>query len=512
MNNPQLDLVIPKQEITRSAIINSTPKAVEKELRGLPLGNIPEALKQCTAMLSLLNRTRISLPDRKGIMLNFDYYYGVFESYYRPGTSIKHLRPKNANETRQLMELREELANGYKACLLDTLSTNKGGREMAMMIYMAMYYQAHCLLHCYEHFQQQPLHIWSEINQLYWLAESRHLHQVTVGKVFEPVTANTIGDLYKQILLLECANPYHLNSGEPWVLYHYLGHWSKYVMLDHNYREEDTNNFFMVDIRKADKPFSNHSHQPSSSADIRIINSNKLLSLAEQHINTLSSGSSSTSVGMPPSINSEHAAELLEQAYKNWAQVSTRQNLRLPINAMAGLVWGIHSIHNQLSPTKLENTQVNNKTAGKIINESHGGFCLQLNKADQQDFFNGQVVAIRSDRQAHPRWVLGIIRWQQTLTDMQKIVGVEYIRGAVRPIKLKTLDNPGPTDNYRTGLLVTQKNNGHQQHSVLASCGLYNTGRELNLDVPQQGRQYDVRASELLTRTALVDRFSFKAA
>ncbi|MCL6420178.1 hypothetical protein [Aestuariirhabdus haliotis] len=508
---PQLHT--PPQEISRSTLFAATPKAVKHELQELPLGNIPTALQECTKLLSLLNRTQIAISDRIGIMQSFDYSYRVFESYYRPSISIKYLRPKKATETANLMQLKEEMANGYKIILQESLNSRQGGRSLATHIYMSLYYLSHCLLHCYDNFQQHPSYIWSEINQLYFLAESRHLHQVTVGQVFEPVTANTSSDLFKQILMLEGANPYQLNSGEHWVLFNYLGHWSKYVMLDQQFESEGTDNAFMVDLNHADKPFSNHSHQPPQSAELRLINSKKLISLVEQHIHSLSSGSSSTSIGMPAAINSEHAIDLLQKASQCWQQLNYRQDLRIPVTAMAGIVWGIHSIHHLLTPSTIETDPHNQqKTTGKMMNESHGGFCLRLSQSDLKNLYNGQVIATRSDRQSHPHWILGIVRWQQNTPNSQKLVGVEYIRGAIRPIKLCPQDRPGPGDNYRSGLLVTQRNNGRQQHSVLAASGVYNTGREMHLDVPQQGKQYDVRASELLTRTPLIDRFSFQAA
>ncbi|WP_426416531.1 hypothetical protein [Aestuariirhabdus sp. LZHN29] len=511
LNNPELHT--PAREISRSTLFEATPKAVKRKLQELPLGNIPEALIECTRILSLLNRTQVALNDRIGIMQSFDYSYRIFESYYRPSISIKYLRPKKMEEVASMMQLKEELAIGYKIILQESLKHHNSGRDLASHIYMSLYYLGHCLLHCYDNFQQPPTYIWSEVNQLYFLAESRHLHQVTAGQAFEPVTANTTGDLFKQLLMLEGANPYHLNSGEHWVLYNYLGHWSKYVMLDRNYQEQGSDHYFMVDLNLSDKPFSNHSHQPTTSAELRVINSNKLISLTEQHMNTLVSGSSSTSIGMPASINTDHAIDLLHQACDSWKQLNYRQDLRIPVNAMAGLVWGIHSIHHQLSPLSVDADPHNqHKTTGKMMNESHGGFCLRLPRSDQQNLYNGQLVAMRSDRQSHPHWILGIVRWQQCTSNENKLLGVEYIRGAVRPIKLRAQDRPGPGENYRTGLLVTQRNNGRQQHSVLAASGIYNTGREMHLDVPQQGKQYDVRASELLTRTPLIDRFSFKAA
>ncbi|RRJ84159.1 hypothetical protein [Aestuariirhabdus litorea] len=513
MNLNKMELYTPVQEITRSTLFEATPKAVKRELQELPLGNIPESLKRCTSMLALLNRTRVAHSDRIGIMQSFDYSYRIFESYFRPSVSIKYLRPKKQEEVSSLLQLKEEMANGYKIILKESLSNSGGGRELAVQIYMSIYYLGHCLLHSYDNFQQPSPQLWSEINHLYHLAEHRHLHQVTMGQAFEPVTANTSGDLYKQLLMLEAANPYHLNSGEHWVLYNYLGHWSKYVMLDRNRPDEGQDEYFMVDLNQAEKPFSKHSHQPPASSELRVINSKKLISLTEQHINTLAAGSSSTAIGMPASINSEHAIELLQQVCNSWKQLNYRQDLRIPVSAMAGIVWGIHSIHHLLSPASMESDlRTPQKTTGKMMNESHGGFCVRLSRADQQNLYNGQVVAMRSDRQSHPHWILGIVRWQQSTPDAHKLLGVEYIRGAVRPIKLCAQDRPGPGENYRTGLLVTQRSNGRQQHSVLTASGVYDTGREIHLDVPQQGKQYDVRASELLTRTPLIDRFSFQAA
>lgn len=515
MPKSSLELYIPKQQITRSAIINCSPKAIKQELKELPLANMPAALRQTCALLSLINRTKFSDSARLGIMQCFDNTFRNINDYYH-SKSQQYIQQITPTEQHKLSELKEEMAFGYKIILQEAISRDDmNHKPMADIVYMAMFYLCQCLMQHYDTFTQPGLYLWKEVNHLFKFAEDHKFYRIAVKRQFQPIAGENVEELYKQIMLVEMANPYHLAPGEAWFLYSYLGKHANYARMTDSSEQSDPSQYFSINLNSEQRPHNAFSHSQRSEDPIRYLFPEKLVALLDQHVSTLAGGHRPAEIGIPTATKTQQVIELLCNVKEVWRQSRHRLGLRIPCNSFTAIVWGVDTIHQLLSPEKqkevLQDSQLH-RTTGRMVNESENGFCLKLTHVNYSDFHNGQVIAMRSDKQSHPRWILGIIRWQQQDAEAQEsLVGVEYIRGLVRPITLKTLTEKSKTQRTTDGLLVTNKVNGRQQHSVLVSAGVYIPGKGLQLEVPQQGKEYDIQADDLLQHTSCVDRFSFKA-
>ncbi|WP_163832965.1 hypothetical protein [Spartinivicinus ruber] len=507
-------LSVPKQQIIRNTVINCTPQAVKQELKDLPLDDMPQTLRQTCALLSLINRTQVNDNKRLGIMQCFDYAFRNLDENY-------HLRNPQAlinsttTEKNKLAELKQEMAYGYKTILLEAIAQNDlTHKPIAEIIYMAMYYLGHSIMQCYDTYTLPDDNLWYEINQLYSFAERYQIHRVTLGRAFSLPAANTIEDYFKQILLVELANPYQLSSGESWQVYSYLGHWVKHVKLLHEPESLNYLDYFLLDLDSRRCPHQIFAPPQPDQHSYRYLCPNRLIALTEQHINTLKGGHRPAEIGIPNSNNNNRAIELLTAIERQWQHMKHRQDTRVPCNLFTSIAWGVDTIHEMLAPIETVNSQNNSyhRATGKMVNESQGGYCLKINQALMKEFYNGQIIAMRSDKQAHPRWLLGFVRWQQQLPSAgSSLVGIQYLKGHVRPVTLQPLQKSF-TKNPLTGLMLTNKENtGKQQHSLLTSAGTLGLGKGLELIVPQKTKAFEILTDHLLNHTPLVEQYSFRA-
>lgn len=507
-------LSVPKQQITRNIVINCTPQAIKQELKDLPIQDMPYTLRQTCALLALINRTQINDNKRLGIMQCFDYAFRNLDEHYHLRNPQALLHSTN-KEKDKLAELKQEMAYGYKTILLEAIARNDlTHKPIAEIIYMAMYYLGHSIMQCYDNYTLPNNDLWYEINQLYSFAERYQVHRVTIGRAFSLPAANTIEDYFKQILLVELANPYQLSPGESWQVYSYLGHWVKHVKLLNEPQYLNHSEYFLLDLDSQRCPHQIFAPPQPDQHSFRYLTPDRLIALIEQHINTLRGGHRPAEIGIPNSNNNKRAIELLMIIERQWQHLKHRQGLRLPCDSFTAVAWGVDTIHELLIPSDNLPIQANgqHRATGKMVNESPGGYCLKINQALMNEFYNGQIIAMRSDRQSHPRWLLGFVRWQQQLPRTgNSLVGIQYLKGHVRPVTLHPIQKLSKKQTLAGLMLTSQENDGKQQHSLLASAGTLALGKELQLMVPQKQKGYEIQTNHLLNHTPLVEQYSFKA-
>ena len=229
-----IKLNIPERNNNPNITINPGVAQIKAKLDSLPLANARESCIQIHDLIKPLNRAPLDLNVRSQIMtmilpLLEDLIGSVRSNYMNAALPLAEKLSRNALIIRALQT---EISYTYKIIVQDLLedqeATATGSVQLPQAIYYAMSFLARQLVDAYALYTDEPAHIWLELNQLYLYAEKHQLHDIELNPVNasdEPKPA-TITNIYRRIVLLSLANPYHLMQGEAVKMFKRLIDWA----------------------------------------------------------------------------------------------------------------------------------------------------------------------------------------------------------------------------------------------------------------------------------------------
>ncbi len=213
------------------------PTKVKTWIEQLPLADVGKSARMLYHALVTMNRTLIAMQHRSQILELFreptHHITETLKKYY-VGQAFP-LAEKNYKAAMLARELHAEMANGYKI-VLSSLLTNQtpvftAGKSL-IPLHRAMHYLTELLITSYQTYTPCPATTWHDIHQLYHYAELKMMEQSPIhdGSHKMPPHHN-IGNLYKKILLLSIAGPYHLSQSEISTVFAALDQWAAHSTL-----------------------------------------------------------------------------------------------------------------------------------------------------------------------------------------------------------------------------------------------------------------------------------------
>ncbi len=404
------------------------PKQIELNLdtatqfcQQLPTYHITETAKQLYDYCTFINHQKIELTLRHQITLllmqKIDY---VFDGLFKQSFSSLNPDQKTQNNILILIEgLFTLLKQSYQ--LVIEAQTKKLFCNKALL--------ALCISHClrmnlkilFIHFllyAKTPAGLWLDCHNLYHLAEQEKVQNKTVlPPLDKEINHSTVADWYKHILLFSIANPYRLCTQELLLLYHALTFWTKHIKID--FADNMQDELFVFDLERDHAPVYASLGLFSFSRNTRVLVLKKLTPYLNSLLIEKNTGSS-TEKNLPPS--------LIKQLVATWSYFSNRGQDRIEINQPAKIFTGFQSIIQALSTEKTNTTSFVSDCT--IINESPGGFCLELNietlkiKPPQTGDLLGISTQINENQY---QLTIGIIRWVKQLDDHKIQCGLQVI-------------------------------------------------------------------------------------
>lgn len=135
-------------------------------------------------------------------------------------------------QSAQIQRLLEEMAVSYKRVLVDLAAVRPGdaAHDLARdAVFQALRLLGLRVLQGYIVYQDAPAGVWGELHRLY-----RHAERIDVATVrVEHLADQSAGDVYRRVLLLALANPFHLMQGEARSAYERLAKWALAARIRH---------------------------------------------------------------------------------------------------------------------------------------------------------------------------------------------------------------------------------------------------------------------------------------
>jgi hypothetical protein len=211
--------------------LKTDPAKIGAWIDALPLANVEEAATSMRDALVKMNRGPMNTEIRYQIMEQMRPKALGIDKAMKKQREKTAFQPSERN--RQLAALHggllEEIAHAYKRIFVDLLSRGDPGRVPQAMIVTAhrvIEALTHELLEAYVAYAPEPEHIWGEVNRIYRFASQAKIHLTAVPSGgTDSSEKESIDHVYRQMILLYLANPYHLMQGEIYTLFAEIDHW-----------------------------------------------------------------------------------------------------------------------------------------------------------------------------------------------------------------------------------------------------------------------------------------------
>ncbi len=551
---------------------DARPSKVEQWLNDLPLANLSETAQQVYQALTDFNGLHMAVHDRLKLMELFRapvlYIGDALKKHY-----IGQPLPL-PDKSRRIAELARviltQMIIGYKIVMAEVLAgrtTHLDVKARLTAAHRTLSYLGHLLTHAYRVYGPQPSGIWREMHQLYLYAEQSDLHETAVADAeYSLITAATVGEVYRKILLLTLASPYRLRPGEVDLVYAALERWTPYSVLS-DARGPDPSRWLFVTDLDQDKPptyLALHGHKDLLSC--RLLDTQNLTSLLREQL----AQTRATRARYWQNADTPPPQDVLRRLMLAWGVIPKRRFARSKKSSQVMVTVGLSAAHYfisqrtpdataaphgarntppiepvftrrahfgsqplgaspdvpafaQAEPTDLYwkmQARAEQKTAPKtdpaqeyryqtwvMEDVGVGGYRLRWDSVEPTSARVGEVIAAQEleEVQVH-QWAIGVIRWIKC-SGTRLEVGIQILAPSAEA--LGTLNTKADTQHgsYQRSLLLPQIRAIQQPATLLLPALVNQVGDTIIIN--SDGKEQRVQLTKLLEDTGAVAQFHF---
>jgi len=523
-----LRLTIPSQQEGQHILVETDFDKLSDWLGALPLADMSKTLPEVTRAISSLNRTEIGFKQRAELVELFDSTYQLIHAYYRPklAASSKHAAA-DREQLEKLYNLTREMAFAHKIIVNDSQVKRKlWGKDKlkTKATAFAIFYLGVMLIEQYEVYTPIPIYLWREINALFALAGKEGVEhmKITTGRT---CCLPTIEQNYVRNCLIALADPYHLDKGEHWQVFHYLQHWVHLARISEDPDDFRHSECFIIDVTSENKPnFVTSELDDPEDPKIRLLLTPDLLKQIKYDLESFEEKNKLPQNSFHPSISFVSAKYLWEHLARHWAQRVERNARRYPIVTKVDVVWGINDVSRILGRANQNGrkslsfdeiralTEIGHKEhlTWDAINVSSGGIGLCSRHYMIPRLALGDLALIREymDGNPAPHWRLAICRWHTGDKNNGTMLGLKYVEGRYQPVRLILYQGKNEKGG-QPGIVVSDTMvDGSNSATIITTRGTYQGDRVyamLGMEKP-----VEVRPRVKVEVTPCIERFFYQ--
>jgi len=536
-----LILSVPNLSARTSAEIELHPEKVKKWLENLPLLNVAETGRKLFSALCAYNRVEFDDKLR----------WQLLELYRQPIKQISHELMKQyiglplplTDKHRGIAELNRqfqmELAYGYKRILLNTtdkpvvLEIDRALRALATQ--RAIRHLTEVLAVSYQTYSPTPLGVWREIHELYTHAETMGLLPMELeDPLIKAVTSYGIGHAYKQALLLEFSNPYHLPARAVDRVNQYLDRWAPLAQLTAATSTYNPTCQFLVD-RESDRAGIAYTSSEvlEHPGHYQLLNTTELARQVHTQLTQLQRGQMPPASGLSETFFLEAGQDLLRRLVSAWGvnpQRTFRRNQRpgLQIEMAVGLdainYWLnggnkfvvsstlVGPMPHRMWANLMEKKKVEEKvpdmnlSTWDVDDESAGGLSISKNGQIHTPVRVGDLIITRTPGEGNP-WSIGVIRWAIGVTSAIVEVGIQRLAPSAEPVVIKTVNAENKESDFLPALLLPEIRPLKQPQTLITHHGVYRPDHQVYMD--NGLRLYKITPSRMIEASHSFEQFQF---
>lgn len=562
-------LQIPSIRETHDLGFDPHPTKVKAWVEKLPLADVGRSARMIYHALVTMNRTLIAMQHRSQILELFreptHHVTETLKKYYI-GQAFP-LADKNYKAAMLARELHSEMANGYKI-VLSSLLTNQtpiftAGKSL-IPLHRAMHYLTEVLITSYQTYTPCPATTWHDIHQLHHHAELKMLDQSPIhdGSNKMPPHHN-IGNLYKKILLLSIAGPYHLSQDEISTAFSALDQWAAHSTLTPILNADDLPDAYIINQDK-DEPTAFLTANRLRRDKNRMLNGCLALNTTAlvAHLHSIVNQTATQA------LLSQLSPALVRRLISAWSMTSKRNLSRIQKNATLIIGLGLKTAHhvtaNNIDPNKVRphtppqnvakftsrelgsaathapahdvwdsthqtayaRTQeglTNDEDLGKsiqgasvyathnckVVNESAGGACLLWMETLTTALRIGEIIAVHDAREEDAsEWGIATIRWMKNTTHSTLEFGIQLLTPTAEAVQVRRADTE--INGFMAGLLLPELKIINQAETLIVPAQMFTSGDKILVKINNCTQHFILH--ELVEDTGIFNQFRFSLA
>lgn len=553
-------LRIPTQDIGQRPKPYLRSKSLARWAAELPVGNTTVAAHQMLEMLKMLNRSRYSGKER--IQLH-NTLRAVFQELIL--TIRRPLRQASIPLDRQqlyraalLHDLLEQMATGYKLVVSELAMTQNIKQYDALLlteaVYLAMNFLNQRLVEAYSMYAPEPKQVWSDLNQLYQFAEARRIH---INQIDEPYPDTplpvylTIDFVYKRMILLALAEPYHLMQYEADDLYRVVAS-SVHACVIEPFTEIVTQGEYAIDLDSDIGPRYITRDHDWQAVDARNIDISMVKTQLNVHLHRLLRSNASHAEFEHVSLLERQQRDMLLRLADAWNASLVRKTQRFILDAEVELSSGLSAAHHFISDQQhftpeVDELKLISQFDENSMDESNTVLATAYDEALQKDRHHsaeryalgpwwqrdispigialncqqtinsidirvGELVVYRFIGKRAQRWQIGVTRWLQHQFDdeIESIVniGVMNLSNGAIPVGIKAIQGLGSGTDYFRALMIPKNVSVQQTRSLIVPAMLYDVHSVLAVNM--KNKLFYARLKRVMLSTRSFTQFDFE--
>jgi cyclic-di-GMP-binding protein len=534
-----LNLNVPPLSRRVLAEVELRPARVAKQISELPMLNVVETSRRLASMIHVNNRIEIIDSVRLELLELYrkpvhDLSIELQKLYLGQPVPLTERQNAAAEQDRQFQI---EMAFGYKRLVLNGTTgaapNNLPPADAALVMQRAIRHLAEAIAISYEIYSPYPFGAWQEIHALYGHAEKLNIADVQiVDPLNKTMSATSVAHVYKQALLLDLADPYHLPARLTEKVQHYLDRWANLALLLPPSQTFDPTCQFLID-RNADHAGIANTHEtPVDPPErYRLLNTVELARLVHMHLTSIGNGERPNPDGLEDTFFNDSAADLLKRLINVWGLHPKRSFRRNRSNQQKmDVAIGINAINHWLNgcarfvvssdsvgpapraPEMSEKKESHPElefVSWDVLDESAGGFSLTLEGRIRVRVRVGDVLAVRASG-GTAAWSLAAVRWMRSPNASEIEIGAQRLAPAADAVVIKLMTDEGKESDFLPAMRLPEIKALNQAPSLITHCGVFRPQRQLYLDDGQRRQQ--IIATQAIEVTSAFERFQFQLA
>ena len=541
MSTMHLRLSLPPHTDSPNADVETRPAELERWLKNLPLLNVAESTHLLTRQL--VGHNRMTLDDKQRLqlleLLRAPVQH-ISQALLKTYIGLPLPLTERARQTvAQLRQLQTEMGFGYKLIAFNSTAKIKldhGERHVVgIAIHRAMRYLTQLLFHSYELYSPPPEGTWFEIHQLYRYAELLGITDTALDdKLNGTLPHVSIVHAYKQALLLDFADPYHLPAQLLAKIYRYLDRWAPVAQLSPGVAALKSQCQFLINLDH-DRAGAVNTQTAAITTEVRyrLLNTTELARVIHQQLLVLRAGQLPDPDGLEMDFYANLGHDMLERLINAWGVNPKRVFTRSPReNRRSQVAIGIDAINyfvhgegftpstdevgppprrtaisgvGDVSRQKMQQSVTSTSTPWELTDESAGGYALAKSGAQAEAVRVGDLLASRTDG-GNGGWEIGSVRWVRTSGVDNIEIGVQRMAPGATAVALMPLEEK--QNRHFLALTLPAVHAMKQPATLVSHRGFYKAGNVLYLD--DGARLRKVKVTTLVELSGSFERFQYQ--
>jgi hypothetical protein len=566
-NNEPIKLRIPRQDLSEFVLFGLTAEQARNWTESLPMANSAQVAQQLRSAVSDLNRVEMK-PDVRFEILEalrptLHSAMSTLSKYYLNQPIVLPDEPRKA--ARLAQTLYELVTTAYTIVGIQTIQQRQSisaanpAKLVCMALHRAITSASMKLLVSYQLYQPVEINAWTELHQLYLLAERQKLSSQLV--VDDIAGDGSITDTYLRALMMGSCKPNQLRQRDLAGVFMGLRDWVQHIKM---LPADGNEGLFLVDFASDHPPIYTSLYSEIPGPTCRVINTDDLVT----HLQTMRQDTGEQSIVFDK--DTVVSPNVLDHVITSWGVMSKRNFARAPTQEKLWVSVGLSNTHFYVSgginfesllslesahlledssennpfladdtvkekelwdstftpldddDTALEEIEFhireadNNANDGdkerhpvfpvRMANVSPGGYCLEWSASIPSHIKTGDVVAVREvDSSA---WSIAVIRWVSQLKDQTTLLGVELLSPRATPCGARVQHKTGEDGDMMRALLLPEIKLVGQPNTLITPRVGFKERQKVTLI--RGGKESYIQLFKKVSSTAAYNQFEFR--